>query len=177
MPPSKGKESNRGNSEVSISLAYVAFLHDQLAVNQSKLREILGSGANVISGYSSDQLAKTLTRESPFRRADRITKMVKNWGMDISQTRKGNAIQFVVSCPYASYVHPRMTSDEPICPLGEYVLGEVRQTDRGAALENNALVENGSRFSIRLDPEWSQDRSESRKAERRRSRRGRTSKK
>jgi len=150
MPASKRRTGAKGDKMVNISLAYVAFLHDQLAVNQEKLRDILGSGAQVISGYSSDGLASALIKDSPYGEADRLTRMIKGWGMDLKQSRRGSTIQFEVRCPYAEYVHPRLSSENPICPLGEYALGEVRRTDRRASLESSALTEGGSRFAIKL---------------------------
>jgi hypothetical protein len=162
--PSRVRGRAKDDKTVSISLAYVAFLHDQLAVNQAKLKEILGSGAEVISGYSSDKLVGALSRESPYGRADRLAKTIKGWGMSLTQTRKGNVVQFEVGCPYAEYVHPRLSSEAPVCPLGEYALGEVRQVDGKAALETCALTEKGSRFAIRLSPEVPKVRAKSRRA-------------
>jgi hypothetical protein len=131
----------------------LAFLHDQLAVNQEKLRDILGSGAEVISKYSADSLVGTVDKESPQNRADTLAKTLRKWGMEVSHTQSSNGVQFVISCPYAEYVHPRLSARDPVCPLSEYVLGEVRLSDRGATLESNALTEKGSRFAIRLSPE------------------------
>jgi hypothetical protein len=150
--PSKARGRTKDDRMVKVSLAYVAFLHDQLAVNQEKLKEILGSGAEVISGHSADELVGSLSKDSPYGRVNRLVKTVRGWGMELKQTRKGDLVQFEVGCPYAEYVHPRLSSEKPICPLGEYVLGEVRQIDRKAAMENCALTERGSRFAIRLAP-------------------------
>jgi len=154
--PSKGRGRAKGGKTVRISLAYVAFLHDQLAVNQEKLKEILGSGAGVVSDYSSDKLVDVVSKKSSYGHVDRLAKTIKGWGMDLKQTWKGDTVQFEVGCPYAGYVHPRLSSEHPICPLSEYVLGEVRRVDRKATLENCALTERGSRFAVRLTPVESQ---------------------
>jgi hypothetical protein len=153
MPSSRAREGAKKDETVSISLAYLAFLHDELAVNKAKLKEILGPGAEVISKSSADSLARTEDSKSTHARADKLANKLREWGMDVSQERKGDMVQFVVGCPYAAYVHPRITAEDPVCPLSEYVLGEVRQLDAGAALVSNALTGSGSRFLIRLGPE------------------------
>ena len=134
---------------VEISEEYLTFLHDQLAVNQSKLKEFLNdSGAQVVTDASSDELAGLISKERGVISEDALVDKIEGWGMQVKKNRRGSLVEFDVSCPYAEIVHPKLTAEKPVCPLGEYVLGVVRSGDSGAQLRHNHLKEDGARFSI-----------------------------
>lgn len=135
--------------KVSVDEDYLVFLHDQLASNQSKLKEILGSGAEVILLASADNLVNTLDPESTLYSVDGMVEKLKSWGMNVDMKRSGGSVEVELKCPYAETVHPRMASKEPMCPLNAYVLGAVRLEDKGALLQQNALLKDGARFVIR----------------------------
>ena len=137
--------------KVSVSEGYLAFLHDELSENQARLRELLGdSQSRAIFSFAADRLVKTVEAgKYGFSPIEGITQKMKEWGMTVSQKDKGAVVEVEIGCPYAETVHPQLTSKEPRCPLGEYVLGAVRLEDSKSQLLHNALTEKGVRFVIK----------------------------
>ena len=134
---------------MAISEDYLVFLHDQLAVNQAKLKELLGPGAQAIDVLSADSLTRTVGGTPKGHPVDGAVETIRGWGMDVSLERKGAFVEVALKCPYAEVVHPKMTAKEPVCPLNEYVLGAVRLEDAQAQLEHNTLTKDGAKFVIR----------------------------
>jgi hypothetical protein len=145
----KPEPKRGGQKTVAISEDYLVFLHDQLAVNQAKLKELLDAGAQTIDVLSADSLTKTIGRGPGVHPIDGVVEKIRGWGMDVSIERKGVVVEVGLKCPYAEVVHPKMSAKEPVCPLNEYVLGAVRMEDRGALLEHNVLTKDGARFVIK----------------------------
>jgi hypothetical protein len=143
-------EATKEAKMISISEDYLAFLHDELAENQIRLREILGdSQAQAMFCWSADRLISTA--ESGRYATDPLEGVIKRlagWGMEVSRKDKGTTIELAVKCPYAEKVHPRISSKEPKCPLGEYVLGAVRLEESKSHLLRNDLAEDGVIFKI-----------------------------
>jgi hypothetical protein len=55
------KEEHPGPKMVEISEDYLVFLHDELAENQARLRDVLGeSGAKAVFSWSADRLVSTV---------------------------------------------------------------------------------------------------------------------
>jgi hypothetical protein len=144
---------NQGEQEgkmVSIREDYLAFLHDELAENQIRLREILGdSQAQAMFCWSADRLVSTV---KPGRYAsdpmEGIMQKLAGWGMEVSRTDKGTISELEVKCPYAERIHPRLSSKEPKCPLGEYILGAVRLEESKSRILRNDLTKDGVKFKI-----------------------------
>ena len=135
---------------ISISVEYLAFLHDELSENQVGLREILGeSQAKAVFNWSADRLVHTV-RAGRFASSpiEAVAEKLTRWGMAVSRKRKGNMTEIEIRCPYAARMHPHMSSREPRCPLGEYVLGAVRVEDSKSQLLHNSLTKDGVRFSF-----------------------------
>jgi hypothetical protein len=129
---------------------YLAFLHDALSENQVRLREILGeSQAKAVFNWSADRLVNTL-RASKYSSSpvDGVVRKLTCWGMTVSRKERGNLTELEVKCPYAERMHPRMASREPVCPLGEYILGAVRLEDSKSQLIHNSLTKEGVRFTL-----------------------------
>jgi hypothetical protein len=135
---------------VSISDDYLAFLHDELAENQIRLREILGdSQAQAVFCFSADRLISTVEAgRYSFDPLEGILQKLAGWGMTVSRKDRGNITELEVKCPHAGSVHPRLSSKEPKCPLGEYILGAVRLENPKSILLQNDLTGDGVRFRI-----------------------------
>jgi hypothetical protein len=136
--------------KVEISEDYLVFLHDELANNQKRLKELLGeSQAKTIFALSADKL---VTSVGPGRYAtdplEGIVQKLSSWGMEVSLNPKGNTTEIDIKCPYAESVHPRMSSEEPFCPLGEYILGAVRLEDSKSQLLHNKLTKDGVQLAV-----------------------------
>jgi hypothetical protein len=135
---------------ISVNEDYLAFLHDELAENQIRLREILGeSQAQAVFCWSSDRfvLAAEVARYN-FDFMEGIVQKLAGWGMEVSRKDIGSISKLEVKCPYAERVHSRMSSKEPKCPLGEYVLGAVRLEESKSHLLRNDLTKYGVKFKI-----------------------------
>jgi hypothetical protein len=140
--------------KVSIAEDYLVFLHEQLAENQAKLREILhDSGSEVVFNMSADGLVRTVEKDFQFRPIDGIVSRMKEWGMTVTLKREAGSMELELRCPYAETVHPQLTSKKPVCPLGEYALGALRLVDREVRLEDNSLLSDGARFRFRTSNE------------------------
>jgi hypothetical protein len=135
---------------VSVSKDYLAFLHDELAENQIRLREILGeSQAQVVFCWSADRLVSTVEAgRYAFDPMEGIIRKLAGWGMEVSRKDKGSISELEVKCPYAERVHPRLNSKVPKCPLGEYILGAIRLEESKSHLLQNDLTKDGVKFRI-----------------------------
>jgi hypothetical protein len=134
---------------VLIDEEYLAFLHDQLAENQAKLKEILhNSGAETIYGASADRLVQTVVKDFTFHPIDGVLEKFESWGLKVSKKNRGGSVEVQLECPYAETVHPRLSSKEPVCPLNEYVLGALRLEYDGATMKHNSLLKGGAKFVI-----------------------------
>jgi hypothetical protein len=143
-------ENREKQKMVSISEDYLAFLHDELAENQARLKEMIGdSQAQAVFCYSADRLISTV---KPGRYAkdplEGMVRKLKSWGMEVSRKDKGKTSDIDVKCPYAETVHPKLSTSQPKCPLGEYILGAVRLEDPKALLVRNDLNGDGVRFRV-----------------------------
>jgi len=138
-------------SMVLVSEDYLAFLHDQLAENQARLRELLGeSQAQAIFCISADQLVSTVgVGRYEMDSLDSILQKLSGWGMNVKRKDKGDVIDLSVKCPYASKVHPRLKSNQSKCPLSEYVLGAVRLENAKSQLVGNELTQEGVKLRVR----------------------------
>jgi hypothetical protein len=148
-----GEAMNDGKKEakmISINEDYLAFLHDELAENHIRLREILGdSQAQAMFCWSADRLISTAEAgRYTIDPMEGIISRLTGWGMEMSRKDKGTITELEVKCPYAERVHPRMSSKEPKCPLGEYILGAVRLEESKSHLLRNDLTRDGVKFKI-----------------------------
>ena len=135
---------------ISVSLDYLAFLHDELAENQARLRDLLGeSQSQTIFCWSADKLVTTVEPgKYDHDPLEGISKKFSNWGMEVSKRSKGSITEIEVKCPYAEEVHSRMVTREPKCPLGEYVLGACRLEESKSQLLHNEFTKTGVRFTV-----------------------------
>jgi hypothetical protein len=138
---------------VSISEEYLAFLHDELAENHIRLREILGdSQAQAVFCWSADRLVSTVEAgRYTFDPMEGILQKLAGWGMQVSRKENGSVSELEVKCPYAESVHPRLSTKEPKCPLGEYILGAIRLEDSKSHLLRNDVTKEGVRFTIQRE--------------------------
>jgi hypothetical protein len=144
------KESDKKKT-VTVSEDYLVFLHDELSENIVRLREILGdSQAQAVFSWSADRLVATVGGgKNPINPLDGIIEKLRSWGMEAEVRSKGDTIEVVMKCPYAEVVHPRLSSKEPKCPLGEYVLGAVRLEDEKSLMLRNDLTTGGVKLRIK----------------------------
>ena len=135
---------------VSVSEDYLAFLHDELAENQARLREILGdSQASAILSWSADRLVTTVEAgRYSFSPIESVLQKLNGWGFTASQRDRGKFIEVEVKCPYAERIHPKLVSKEPRCPLGEYILGAARLDESKSQLVHNSLLKDGVKLTI-----------------------------
>lgn len=135
---------------ISINEDFLAFLHDELSENQVGLREILGeSQAKAVFSWSADRLvAAVKAGKYAFSPVEGVARKLTRWGMETSWREKGSLVEIEVKCPYAERVHSRLTSKQPVCPLGEYLLGALRLDDPKSQLVRNALTSEGARFAF-----------------------------
>jgi hypothetical protein len=143
---SGGKETET----MAVGEEYLAFLHDELSENQTRLRDLLGdSQSRAIFSFCADRLVSTVeTGRYAFSPVEGIVQKLEGWGMSISQKEKGREVQFEIKCPYAEKVHPRLSSKEPGCPLGEYILGAIRLEEPKSQLVHNSLTKEGVKLTI-----------------------------
>ena len=136
---------------VSVSADYLAFLHDELAENQVRLRETLGVGAaDAMFDWCADRLVRTAERgKYSFRPIDSVVQRLSGWGMQVKVGRTEEATQIEIRCPYAERIHSRLSSSSPRCPLGEYILGAIRLEDEKSQLVSNHMTPMGVRFGVR----------------------------
>ena len=140
-----------GAGTVLVSEAYLAFLHDALSENQARIREILGeSQAGAVFSWCADRLVQTVKvgryASSP---VEGVVRKLNAWGMAVRWKEGENVTSLEVKCPYAPRLHSRVSSREPKCPLGEYILGAIRLEDSKAQLVHNGLTENGVKFVLK----------------------------
>jgi len=143
-------QETKGVTMVTVSEDYLAFLHDELSENQSRLRQILGeSQSKAIFSWNSDGLIRTIPpgRDSS-NSLDGIVQKLRGWGMKVTYRQKGRAVEFEIDCPYADQIHPLLASKEPRCPLGEYILGAVRLEDPKSQLLHNSLTAAGVKLTF-----------------------------
>ena len=135
---------------VSVSEEYLAFLHDELAENQIRLREILGdSQAQAVFCWSADRLVSTVEAgRYTFDPMEGVLQKLAAWGMQVSRKEDGTTSELEIKCPYAETVHHQLSSKEPKCPLGEYILGAIRLEESKSHLLSNHLTEDGVKFKI-----------------------------
>lgn len=140
-----------GDKLLSVSEDFVAFLHDQLAENQARLRETLGEGASTaLLDWCADRLVRTTEKgRYSSHPIDAVVRRVSGWGMQVKVKESRGETEIDVQCPYADRVHPQMSSSSPKCPLGEYFLGAVRLEDEKSQLASNHLTSQGVEFTIR----------------------------
>ena len=139
---------------VLVSEDYLAFLHDQMAENQARLRELLGeSQAQAIFCISADRLVSTVgVGRYEMDSLDGILRKLSGWGMDVRRKDRGDTIDLEVKCPYAEKVHPRLKSRQSKCPLSEYVLGAVRLENPKSLMVGNDLRQDGVTIRVRRSP-------------------------
>ena len=135
---------------VPVNVEYLAFLHDQLAENQQRLRELLGdSQARAIFCISADKLVSTIGagryKTDPM---EGILAKLSEWGFYVSRKEKGDTSELEIKCPLAETVHPRLASHSPKCPLAEYVLGAIRLEDAKSQLLTNDLTNDGVKLKL-----------------------------
>jgi len=143
-------QETKGAKMVTVSEDYLAFLHDELSENQSRLRQILGeSQSKAIFSWNSDGLIRAIPpgRDS-YSSVDAVVQKLKGWGMNVTYRQKGRAVEFEIDCPHAHQVHPLLTSKEPRCPLGEYILGAVRLEEPKSQLLHNSITEAGVKLTF-----------------------------
>jgi len=135
---------------VSVSEDYLAFLHDELAENQVRLREILGdTQAQAMFCWSADRLVSTVEAgRYAFDPMEGVLQKLASWGMEASRKDVGAISELEVKCPYAERIHPKISSKEPKCPLGEYILGAVRLEASKSRILRNDLTKDGVKFKI-----------------------------
>jgi len=135
---------------VPVNVEYLAFLHDQLAENQQRLRELLGeSQARAIFCISADRLVSTIgTGRYKADPMEGILAKLSEWGFGVSRKDKGDVAELEIKCPLAGTVHPRLTTRSPKCPLAEYVLGAIRLEDNRSQLLTNDLRSDGVRLKF-----------------------------
>lgn len=135
---------------VQISEDYLAFLHDELAENQARLREALGdSAADALFDWCADKLVRTTEKDKySFHPIDAVVKRLSGWGMQVRVKEAQGTTEIEVQCPHAARVHPRLSSSSQRCPLGEYFLGAIRLEDEKSQLASNHLTPQGVRFAV-----------------------------
>lgn len=135
---------------VNVSEEYLTFLHDEISENHSRLRELLGeSQAAAIMSWSADKLLTTVGgKGSSVSPLEGIIRKLQGWGLGVEQKDRGRYTELEVKCPYAESIHPKMASENPICPLGELVLGAVRLDDTKSQIAHNDLLKDGVRLTI-----------------------------
>jgi hypothetical protein len=145
--------SSRGNAQanrVEVSEDYLVFLHDELAENQKMLKELLGeSQSRAIFSLSADRLITTVgSGRYASDPLEGIVKKLTSWGMQVAVKTKGTTTEVEIKCPYAERVHPRLSSEEPTCPLEEYILGAVRLEDSKSQILHHKLTNDGVKLAI-----------------------------
>jgi hypothetical protein len=143
-------ENQASPRTVPVNVEYLAFLHDQLAENQMRLRELLGeSQARAIFCISADKLVSAIGsgryKTDPM---EGILARLSEWGFHVTRKEKGDVAELEIKCPLAETVHPRLTTSSPKCPLGEYVLGAIRLEDSKSQLLTNDLLSDGVKLKL-----------------------------
>jgi len=151
-PGAHGSKSSA--EQVTVDLDYLVFLHDFLRLNLAKSKELLGeSPSSMIYDYSADSVLKALGQAG---RAptdiDSVVAMLHGWGFQPSMKEDATSVKIDWYCPIAAAVHPRLSPSEVGCPLGELVLGTIRQAHPTAQLESNQLTSSGAAIRIRKEP-------------------------
>ena len=146
----KARSGADQGKKVEISEEYLAFLHDELASNQKRVKELLGdSQAKTIFALSADKLINTVgSGRYTTDPLEAVVQKLSSWGMQLEVKTRGKATEIEIKCPYAESVHPRLTAEEPFCPLGEYILGAVRLEDSKSQLLHNRLTRDGVDLAI-----------------------------
>jgi hypothetical protein len=150
MPKEDESGVARTQKMVSVSEDYLAFLHDELAENQARLRETLGAGAaDAMFDWCADKLITTAEKgKYSFHPIDSVVQRLSSWGMQVKVTDMEGKAEIEVQCPYADRIHPRLSSSTPKCPLGEYALGAIRLEEGKSQLVSNHLTTKGVMFTI-----------------------------
>jgi len=138
---------------VSVSEDYLAFLHDELAENQARLRETLGAGAaDAMFDWCADKLVRTTEKgKYSFHPIDSVIQRASGWGMHVKVKEMEGKTEIEVQCPYAERIHLKLSSSSPRCPLGEYILGAVRLEEPKSQLVANHLTPQGVKFTIQTE--------------------------
>lgn len=135
---------------VTVSEDFLAFLHDELAENQARLRETLGaSAADAMFDWCADKLIRTAEKgKYSFHPLDSVVQRLSRWGMQVKVKETQGTIEVEARCPYAERVHHRLSSSSPKCPIGEYVLGAIRLESGKSQLVSNHLTPQGVKFTV-----------------------------
>ncbi len=143
-------ERKEGRKTVTVSEDYLAFLHDELAENQTRLRETLGdTAANAMFDWCADKLVRTTEKgKYAFHPIDAVVQRLSGWGMQVRVNQTRGTTQIEVQCPYAERIHRWLASSSPRCPLGEYFLGAIRLEDQKSQLVSNHLTPLGVKFVV-----------------------------
>ena len=146
----KARSGSDQGKKVEISEEYLTFLHDELATNQTRIKELLGdSQAKTIFALSADKLITTVgSGRYSTDPLEAIVQKLSSWGMQMDVKTKGKSTEIKIKCPYAASVHPRLSSEDPFCPLGEYILGAVRLEDSKSQILHNRLTADGVDLAI-----------------------------
>ena len=93
------------------------------------------------------RVAEKLVGDSP----DPVAKMreiLSSYNCLINTTQTGDSTEWTVHCPFASTVHPKISSDT-ICPLALLFMGAVRLKEEQSELVTNSLSAEGAKFTIK----------------------------
>ena len=143
----------RSEDRVEINTAYLVYLHDMLAESVQKVEQMFGGSANqVLVRAESEQVARALVEKGVIEPSlGGAIQALRRWGMRVSPKWQDHTLELEVVCPYAKTVHPKLSTENPVCPLGVVIGGAARKED-SKAIVKETVNGSGVVFSIRWDP-------------------------
>ena len=145
-----------GKTEIAPELEdYLAALHEIVAAYHQRLTEVTSSKvANQLLANISDMVTKRLSSgEEPGMGMRVVKDLMGKLGLELETVNVGDYVICKVSCPFASKIHPHLTTPNPVCPISILVLGAMRQTNKTQQITKTTFTETGSEFEVQSVPQ------------------------
>jgi len=139
----------RSEDSVEISAAYLVYLHDMLAERLGKVEQMFGGSASqMLTLTESEQVANALAQRGVVEAGlEGAVQALRKWGMHVSTKYEDGTAELEVVCPFAKAVHPRLSAEDPVCPLAALVVGAAR-ADHPLASVKHFITGTGVTFVI-----------------------------
>ena len=97
-----------------------------LAALYQSLVDLSSKGiADMVMLRTAEQVVRKLVDDPP-NPVEQILDIMKTCGCNIEHTDIGDRSSYCIHCPFAESVHPKLPSDQVLCPISFLVAGAAR---------------------------------------------------
>ena len=130
-------------------LAYHMLTHTLITTFHRRLMDITTKRfADEFMMNTAAQVVKNLIGESS-KPIEEIQNIIENYGYQIDESHEDEHSRWIVKCPFAQKVHPKLSLNDAICPISLLILGAVRLQQQNSTMLQHALDADGSQFEIK----------------------------